>query len=999
MSHVSNTHNNPLFIRNALFVAVSIALMSSSGDLIAQQDQQEVEEVVVTGSYIRRSAGFTAASPVTQMTAEQLESEGTINMGEVVQNMTFNAGTSITEGIQGTDDASTSFNLRGLGTRATLQLVDGKRVATDNVNVLLPTIAIQRLEIVPDGAAALYGTDAVAGVVNIIPYTSYDGVDIEYFEERDSRGDFSDREFSILAGTSISDNIDVVFGASIRQQGELQWRERPELMTAGLTANGGSNPGNHRVPLRDENGQLTGESEVRPEPSCGSVVEDPAIIGSNPFGVLFGNTCFTEFGETWNFRDPRNLSNFYGNINYDVSPGLRLSAQLNYSRLLEIEREIAAFPGGRIEDLPPVRGEQPGNPFRAMSADGRELFAVPRRNADGSIVVDGYGRPLPQRGSDGNVILAPNQFASLTSDPQGGVPFYEDVRLDAWLPFGKPRANTHAARFEDDGTNSDDVDIRNWRFAFTADFDVPFVQDWEGTAFYTYSMRQDLQTENQHFSFSALEQGLTCDVINDIDACFNPFAATDPQFRNSQAVADSIATNFRRDYEDELQTFDIILNGTLPLGDFQLPGGEIGAAIGYQRREEKQKRIPALTQASGDAFNTNQVDPQSDSRFVNSGFAELLLPVLPNLEISANFRDENFSSGQSAFIDKYGVVYEPFDWLGLRATGGEAFVAPSLSQLNAPESCGLENINDPFTSFQGFITDCSGGNPDLKAETSDVLSAGIDLNPMEGLTLSATWSEVDFSDRIVTTDGQQIADNDFAEFQKATGFTPASDTDFPPLDLLRQWINDPRSEKRIIRNPDNIEIIQRVNTSDSNAASVVIRSWDLELDYSRPIRNWGDIRVNIIGTHITDFDYQATEFDPVQRAVGKQNNNTGIAPALPEWRINTRIAWSLGPHTVSTTLRYIDDVEFDANEFSFQRFFPFSNFRSVDRIDAWKQMDVFYSYRGLQLPSVGGDLSFTLGARNVTDREAQKVGMTSGSVQELHNPLGRVIYGRINYQF
>jgi len=102
---------------------------------------------------------------------------------------------------------------------------------------------------------------------------------------------------------------------------------------------------------------------------------------------------------------------------------------------------------------------------------------------------------------------------------------------------------------------------------------------------------------------------------------------------------------------------------------------------------------------------------------------------------------------------------------------------------------------------------------------------------------------------------------------------------------------------------------------------------------------------------------------------------------------------------VSTTLRYIDDVEFDANEFSFQRFFPFSNFRSVDRIDAWKQMDVFYSYRGLQLPSIGGDLSFTLGARSVTDREAQKVGMTSGSVQELHDPLGRVIYGRINYQF
>jgi len=180
---------------------------------------------------------------------------------------------------------------------------------------------------------------------------------------------------------------------------------------------------------------------------------------------------------------------------------------------------------------------------------------------------------------------------------------------------------------------------------------------------------------------------------------------------------------------------------------------------------------------------------------------------------------------------------------------------------------------------------------------------------------------------------------------------------------------------------------------------VVIRSLDLQLDYSRPIRNWGIFRFNMQGTQILDFEYQATELDPVVSAAGRQNANTGIAPALPEWRINTHLGWSLGPHSVTATLRYIDDVVFDANGFSFQRFFPFSNFRSVDRIDAWKQLDMFYTYRDLELPGVGGNLTFSLGARNLTDREAQKVGMTSGSVQELHNPLGRVIYGRINYQF
>lgn len=117
------------------------------------------------------------------MSNEDLQAEGTINMGQVVQNMTYNAGSAVTNTIQGTFSNTTAFNLRGLGSNAILQLMDGKRVPTDNVNVLMPGIAIERMEIVTDGAAALYGTDAVAGVVNIVPVTSYDGLKIEAIGE------------------------------------------------------------------------------------------------------------------------------------------------------------------------------------------------------------------------------------------------------------------------------------------------------------------------------------------------------------------------------------------------------------------------------------------------------------------------------------------------------------------------------------------------------------------------------------------------------------------------------------------------------------------------------------------------------------------------------------------------------------------------------------------------------------------------------------------------
>ncbi len=177
------------------------ALQQLSGNLLAQENEG-IEEVVVTGSYIRQSEGFANASPVTSFTAEDIEAEGTINMAQVVQNLTFNNGTGVTNSIQGTTNQIANFNLRGLGPRATLTLVDGKRVVESNVQQLLPTMAMQRMDIVTDGAATIYGTDAVAGVVNIVPYKSYDGFKIEMYEEGDSRGDYRQIETGFLGGTT-----------------------------------------------------------------------------------------------------------------------------------------------------------------------------------------------------------------------------------------------------------------------------------------------------------------------------------------------------------------------------------------------------------------------------------------------------------------------------------------------------------------------------------------------------------------------------------------------------------------------------------------------------------------------------------------------------------------------------------------------------------------------------------------------------------------------------
>jgi outer membrane receptor for ferrienterochelin and colicin len=149
--------------RSLLGAAISLSLAAIATPAIAQQDT--VEEVIVTGSYIRRTEGFTAASSITQISADDLQDEGTLNLGEVIQNLTFvnGAASAITNTIQGTDSRTSQVDLRGLGASSTLTLLDGKRLVNENVNALIPTIAIQRLDIVADGSAALYGNEAVAG--------------------------------------------------------------------------------------------------------------------------------------------------------------------------------------------------------------------------------------------------------------------------------------------------------------------------------------------------------------------------------------------------------------------------------------------------------------------------------------------------------------------------------------------------------------------------------------------------------------------------------------------------------------------------------------------------------------------------------------------------------------------------------------------------------------------------------------------------------------------
>jgi iron complex outermembrane receptor protein len=992
------------FKRNTLCAAVSAALLSYTGaNLAVAQETPGIEEVVVTGSFIRRSEGFTGASSITQFDAADLAEQGTLNLGEVVQNLSFVAGaaSAITNTIQGTSSRNTFVDLRGLGASSTLTLLDGKRLVEQNVNALIPTIAIQRVDIVTDGAAALYGSEAVAGVVNFIPYKSYDGFKVDQYTERDSRGDYEEHHTQMMWGGEVGE-VDVVLAGQFRKNNRLRYTDRPKLAQAGLVMSSNS-PGNYFVPERDADGQITGDLLQRPDPNCTPAAERqsyrPGVI-NNPTGILDeSGVCWKDFGDHWSYREPTQTNQFYANATWDASDDLTLSFQGFSTRLRQISHGSSSNPGNsRLHELPAIRGELPGNPFRAVAADGRELFAQPLRDEQGNVVTNAVGRAMPMRDADGNVVLAQNQFASLDADPMGGVPLYEDVMPRTLRPINKTHTQSdgHNPTLDNQSHSTD----RIHRWTLEADFRVPYLDDWRGTAAYTQNQRDFVFHANQNFDITAMIQGLNCDVINDLDACYNPFFVMDQATNNTVHVMNAVHGRSRKRVEQQLDTFDFILTGDVPA--VELPSGPIGAAVGYQYRQDSFRNTPSAAEFAGVTWigTADREFQNSGTRHVNSYFLELAVPVLSNLELEMAVRHEDFSTGQQSTDPKFGITYSATDWLTLRATHGSAFIAPSIGQLLNPVSCGDQSVTDRFGPQSAFTTACGGGNPTLQNESSKSMQFGADV-VFGNFDMSVTWNNTDFSNRIININAQAKMNADFANFRRLTGFTGTGELgDQPTEQQLRDWVANPASDKDIIRSPNDIYTVLQVNNvSTTNAQRVDVTAYDIAANYNFYAGDIGDFRLGLQATYVDEFLYQQTPDSPIRDGAGGYNSGTSAAPSLPRWKGNLTAGWTRGSHSVTTITRYVHSMgPYDGPQFPFMDGFANTNRPpNLTEVRAWTQMDASYTYRGLN--AFNGELSLTVGARNVFDRDPQKSPEFAGVLGALQNPLGRMLYGRVVFDF
>ena len=985
-----------------------IALLLGSSLALAQET---IEEVVVTGSLLKRDS-FDSASPLKVIDDVELKAEATPALGEVIANQTFNYGSDVfsnnyTARFQ--EGNSTAANFRGLGSRATLNLIDGKRTLDNNLNNFIPQIAIQRIDILKDGAAALYGSDAVAGVLNVIPKTRYEGIETSVMYTSDYDGDVDETILNLIFGTP-TDNGHFAFAAEYRDRGKLDQTERSNYLKEGYSTSGTGNPGSYLIPVRDPVTGAVTDSARAADPGCG-VAASPGGNGgtksdalgnkrNNLSGTLSGSTCQFQFGEFFNFVNPNEQFSVWSHFEHNFSDSLTWNVDMIYSRQETEDRGSTTNPGGRIGEVDAITGEHPGNPYTAGAytdpTDPTTFMPVFAQDTNGDGVAD-------RDPTTNEVILSADPF-----NPASGVGFSEDVTIAALRLFGK--MGTLPTTINEDGSNIGAGQFDQYNFRIANDLTLELNDVWDVSLSGVWQKNEtDVQQKNQ--SLNAVQLGLEGRLGVTGDQWYNPFSTvglncvdrvcsdTGPGFDNTVEVADLVSYIETQQFESDLYDVSLVATGALP---WELPGGEIGIAFGYEwRKIETYVDEGPNANACNRWINACGFDYNAEQES-HEVFGELAIPIFTDndmfgsMEVQVAGRYADYDEYDD-FVPKYAALWQPRDWLSLRASYSESFIVPTLGQQFASLTSFLQTTTDPIflDGSATFRTNSYEGNPLLQPESADVTNFGASLSLFDStLRFSVDYSNYDFQDRISRTTAQQVIDLDgqnFLNFYGLPDYAAATDAQ------RDAWVNGGGELDTINRaNPAlGIYTITEVQTEWLNAQSMEHTAWDFTADYSMALGDWGMLDLGLAATYVDEYTYDLGGGIPKGDGVGLQNDQIQEIPPTPEWRFRGQANWNFNNFNVLLATRWSDSIDLDASFFGN----PGICGGALGGPGGCEIEDLWYVDATVTWVADGliGDRTtvFEIGGRNIFDEEPDEIWYLSGIETFVHDPRGGTWYLRV----
>ena len=703
---------------------------------------EEVEEVVIIGSQIK-GAKITGALPVTVISSEDIDAIGAADGDELIDNLVeqgmnfFNENEFVSGGVNAARGDIGAYNLRNMGVGNTLSLLNGRRlvnnagyqteyiggdfVPTLTVNTnSIPVNGLDRLEVLKDGASALYGADAVAGVVNNVLDTDYVGTRMQLRQGGIESLDAKDTTFSVKHGMDLNGgktNVSLFF--NYRDREGIALSEDPKWAIGDYRYNypGGKaaydasvwskdtnlrNLYTYQMPQLDMSG-TAGFTDSKGETQL-VASGHPGCSRSGAVDTGFGSCMVPDFEtRTINtgaapqmlrdYRGDLERTNLFVYINHELDNGNDFFSEISiYSAESERQDNNGSFPAG-------------------------------------------------------NIAIASDYYWSQLVPGMAG----KKLRIDGWRPNTLPRI----------------VNVDKDSYRFLAGLRGTTASNWDWETALVYSKSESSDATSNRINLNALKTELN----STSSSAFNIY---NPDFsaNNSQ----NILAVINRDDESELTMFDVKLSND---NVFDLPAGPVGALIGFEYREETYSddrdplldgTIPFNTDSSlatnthpyrSAVMGSSATEDVYGEKDVTSLFAEFQIPITDRINAQLALRHEDFSDSKSATVGKFALGYEVNNSLFFRASASTAFRAPNLVQVNqlrvARTGTRIDSVmqyvadvnNLPKSGTIGdydfTILRYSEGAKNLEPEESDNTSFGIVLTPeaFEGLTITLDAWEIE----------------------------------------------------------------------------------------------------------------------------------------------------------------------------------------------------------------------------------------------------------------
>ncbi|MBV1877762.1 MAG: TonB-dependent receptor [Pseudomonadales bacterium] len=960
---------------------------------VAGEETREIEEVVVTGSYLKRSTAD-SPSPLSVVDQADIASIGATEITDVVASMTYNSG-SIRGAVAGLGGDSgignTNINLRNLGNGSTLVLINGHRnVAAEfdnsgnayvDLGSIVPMIALKRVEIVKDGSSALYGSDAIAGVVNFITQNDFEGFSFDVTRATDDEtGNQDDTTIQAMMGVA-SDRGSITVAVSWFDREELTVGDRFDYFGgAGVTSFG--KPGNF-----DALGAIAADpNSPNPSDSFGNradldcnLVRD--IDGRGALGQI-GSSCFYDFSTFFPLSGEQTQTKIFTSARYQLSDNIEIYGDAGASENQFI-RNNSLFPDVTFAVIPV------GNLGLINDASRRGILPVPLLAS--------------QRLLGGHIGQA--ETAARPVDT------HSNYNRDFFRVSGGVRTD-----FE--------IGNREWNV------DLAFTRSERK---YAQNIRSDTLTNNTNAAYQGLG-GPLCNPASDTAGSgnlgtgdcfyFNPFASSrfkpdgspqdDPLLLNPDDLLNWMAGEIITLTENTQTVVDLVAAGEL----WQTEKGPIQMAIGAQWRRDEIEHDPDKNQNNNNfKFSFGEQDYEAEEKTF-AVFMETSIPLTENLELDIAIRYEDFEELDDDTVDpKATLLWRPVDSLSLRASVGTSFRTPSLLQSSG-QTTSLLNSSDPFGSTGGlaFRPTLTDGNPNLKPEEATAYNIGFSWAPvdgiLEGLSVDMDYYNYDYDDIITREAHQDLINKDNAarcpqgvsDFGDSTG-SDAFNPDIPLCGVQSvsgitpdgtvvtkgQIISvGPGTPDKVIRNAAGD--LLRTQASFLNAQSLETDGIDLSISYKFELDNWGRFGVGLTGSYTLSYDLVNADGVSID-GVGKRNESNSVGRPLPEYQAVVNLTWARNRHDVQAFVRYLDGYEDDTVGASAFR----AGLIGIDpneTINSFTTVDFQYNYQvpGFSVLDEGGVI--TLGMKNAFDRLPPHMNTSNQFDARTHDPRGRILYAR-----